>query len=167
VVKSMPRIKALSPDGYIGLFFRCCWEIIHHDLMRAIDQFYNLNQQGLQFLNQALVVLIPKWPNTVRVIDFRPISMIHSFAKILSKLLSIMLAPELKHLIAHNQNAFIKKCSIHDNFMLVSQMVRELYKKKTPAMFIKIDISKALDSMKWSYLIDIMVHLGFGPRWRS
>jgi hypothetical protein len=46
-------------------------------------------------------------------------------------------------------------------------MVRELYKKKTPAMFIKLDISKAFDTMNWSYLIDIMVHLGFGPRWRS
>jgi hypothetical protein len=46
-------------------------------------------------------------------------------------------------------------------------MVRELYKKKTPAMSIKLDISKAFDTMNWSYLIDIMVHLGFGPRWRS
>jgi hypothetical protein len=83
--------------------------------MRAINQLYGLNQQGLHFLNQTLVVLIPKKPNVVRVTDFRSISLIHSFAKILSKLMANMLAHELKTLIDYNQNAFIKKRSIHDN----------------------------------------------------
>jgi hypothetical protein len=103
----------------------------------------------------------------VRVTDFRPISLIHSFAKILSKLMANRLAPELNNLIDYNQNAFIKKRSIHDNFMLVSQMVKELHRKKIPAMFIKLDISKAFDTVNWSYMLDILSHLGFGPRWRG
>jgi hypothetical protein len=135
--------------------------------MRAINQFYNLNAQGLQFLNQTVVVLIPKKPNAMRVTDFRPISLIHSFTKILSKLMANRLAPELKHLISHNQNAFIKKRSIHDNFMLVSHLVKDLYRKKTLTKFIKLDISKAFDTVNWSYLIDVLMHLGFGARWRA
>jgi hypothetical protein len=117
----------------------------------------NLNHQGSHYLNQALVVLIAKKPNANRVSDFRPISLIHSFAKVLSKLLAQRLAPELKHLIAYNQNAFIKKCSIHD----------KLYRKKIPAIFIKLDISKVFDTVNWSFHIDIMRHLGFGPHWRE
>jgi hypothetical protein len=66
------------------------------------NQFFSLNHQGLHYLNQALVVLIQKKPNATRVSGFRPISLIHSFAKLLSKLLAQRLAPELKCLIAYN-----------------------------------------------------------------
>jgi hypothetical protein len=113
--------------------------------MRAINQLYNMNQQGLHYLNQAMVILIPKRPSAERITDFRPINLVHSFAKLLSKLMIVRLAPELKNLISHNQNAFIKKCCIHDNFMLMQQAIKDLHKWKIPSLFIKSDISKAFD----------------------
>jgi hypothetical protein len=45
----------------------------------------------------------------LRVSEFRPISLIHSFAKLVSKLLANRLAPKMIKLISYNQNAFIKK----------------------------------------------------------
>jgi hypothetical protein len=167
MIQSMPKEKAPGPDGFIGVFFRSCWHIIKKELMRVISQFYSLNQQGLQFLNKALVVLIPKKPNAVRVTDFRSTSLIHSFAKILSKLMANRLAPELKNFIDCNQNAFIKKRSIHNNFMLVNQLIKGLHKKKITAMFIKLDVSKAFNTVNWSYMLDILSYLGFGDCWRG
>lgn len=89
-----------------------CWGIIKEDLVAAINQFFNLNQQQLHLLNQAFVVLIPKKNNPTMVSDYRPISLVHSFTKIVSKLLANRLAPELPNLISMNQSAFIKKRSI-------------------------------------------------------
>jgi hypothetical protein len=109
-----------------------------------------------------MVVLIPKKAQPENITDFRPISLIHSFAKLFSKLLVNRLAPELKKLISHSQNAFIKKRCIHDNFMFVHQMVKELHRKKVPAIFIKLEISKAFGMVSSSYLLDIMSFLGFG-----
>jgi hypothetical protein len=60
VVMEALREKAPGPDGFIGLFFASCWDIIKEDIMRAVGQFYMLNHQGLQFLNHAYVVLIKK-----------------------------------------------------------------------------------------------------------
>jgi hypothetical protein len=37
--------------------------------MRVVDQFYNINQQMLHLLNQALVVLTPKKSNAKKVSD--------------------------------------------------------------------------------------------------
>jgi hypothetical protein len=91
--------------------------VIKGEVMSAVTQFYNINRQGLQFLNQALVVLIPKKPNAEKISDFRPISLIHSFAKIISKMMANRLAPELGKLISCSQNAFIKRRSIQENFM--------------------------------------------------
>jgi hypothetical protein len=53
-------------------------------------------------LNQAYVVLISKENDPLKVSDYRPISLVHSFAKILSKLLANRLALELNYMISIN-----------------------------------------------------------------
>jgi hypothetical protein len=83
--------------------------------------------------------------------------------KLISKILANRLAPELGKLISYNQNAFIKNRSIHDNFLFVHQVIHD--HKKVSAIFMKVDISKAFDTVSWSYLLDIMTYLGFGTRW--
>lgn len=69
-VKGMHKEKAPGPDGFIGTFLSSCWDIIKQDWMVAIQQFYNMNQQEMHFLNQAYVVLIPKKENANKVSEF-------------------------------------------------------------------------------------------------
>jgi hypothetical protein len=164
VVMEAPKEKAPNQDGFIGLFFSHCWDIIKEYLLRATNQFYCLNQQGLQFLNQAYVVLIPKKDTPRLVSKFSPINLIHSFTKLISKLLASRLAPELEDLISINQTTFIKKCCIHDNFMYVQEVIKDLHKRKFPSLFIKLDIDKAFDTVNWSYLLNVMEQLGFSQR---
>jgi hypothetical protein len=102
-----------------------------------------------------------------KVVDYRPINLIHSFAKIVSKILANRLGHELKHLISHNQTAFIQDRFIHDSFAYVQGVLKYLHKKHTPALFIKLDILKAFDIVSWPYLLDILQFQGFGPKWRE
>jgi hypothetical protein len=115
--------------------------------MVALQQFYDMNQQDFHYLNQALVVLISKKPNAEKISDFRPMSLIHSFARLVYKLLANRLALEMNKIICYNQNAFIIKRCIHDNFIFVHQVIKDLHSKKIPALFIKLDISKAFDTV--------------------
>jgi len=98
--------------------------------------------------------------------DFRPISLIHSFAKLVTKLLANRLAPLLPSLISANQSAFVRGRKIHDNFILVQQMVKSLHKKKEAHILLNLDISKAFDSVSWSFLLEVICKVGFGQRWR-
>jgi hypothetical protein len=148
-----PKEKAPGPDGYIGRFFAHCWDIIKDDIIKAVDQFFMLNQQGFHLLNQALVVLIPKKSDAYRVSDYRPISLMHNIAKLASKLLANRLSPHLDHIISINQSAFIKTRCIHDNFLYIQESLKYLYKKKIPSLFIKLDISKTFDVVSWPYLL--------------
>jgi hypothetical protein len=125
-IQAMPNMKAPGPDEFIGIFFKSFWMVIKDDLMRVVNQFFNMNQQGLHLSNQALVVLISKKPDAERVSDFRPTSLIHSFAKILCKMMANRFAPEMDKHVSYRQNAFIKKRNIHDNFMYIHQVIKDL-----------------------------------------
>jgi len=101
---------------------------------------YNLNSQGLQPLNCAHIVLIPKIQEPQEVKDYRPISLTHSFAKLFSKLLANRLSSKIADIISINQSAFIKKRCIQGNFMYVQKTIQKLDKRKQHSIFIKLDI---------------------------
>jgi hypothetical protein len=46
-------------------------------------------------------------------------------------------------------------------------VIKALHKAKRPSFFIKLDISKAFDSVSWVFLLEILQALGFGQRWRD
>jgi hypothetical protein len=111
-------------------------------------------------------MLIPKKVDAKLAKDFRPISLVHSFAKlVITKILANRLAPHLNSMVATNQSAFIRGRSIHDNFILVQQTVKVLHRQQVPSLFLKLDISKAFDSVSWSFLLEVLSHLGFGMTW--
>ena len=35
IIKSLPSEKALGPDGFIGLFYKKCWDIVKNDLFES------------------------------------------------------------------------------------------------------------------------------------
>jgi hypothetical protein len=62
------------------------------------------------------VVLIEKKEGAEAIAAYRPISIMHSVAKLLAKIMATRLAPHLDELVSHCHSAFIKDRSIHDNF---------------------------------------------------
>jgi hypothetical protein len=109
-----------------------CWETIRLDLLAALQGFHSLRTQKLELINEANVVLLPKTSDAASVTDFRPISLINSLAKIITKVLADRLAPRLNKLVSTCQNAFIKKRCIHDNFIYVQSVIKALHKAKRP-----------------------------------
>jgi hypothetical protein len=77
--------------------------------------------------------------------DFRPISLVHSFAKLVTKVLANRLAGKLNDMISPIQSAFMKGRFIQDNFMLVQQTARFLNQQKQSRILLKLDVSKAFD----------------------
>jgi hypothetical protein len=53
-------------------------------------------------LNLAFLALIPKKVEAMKPGDYRPISLIHNFAKLVSKILANRLAPYLHKVVAAN-----------------------------------------------------------------
>jgi hypothetical protein len=141
-----------------------CWDTVKFDIMACFDKLFALSGRGFQGLNQARITLLPKKADTTGLKDYRPISLIHIFTKLVSKRLASRLAPRLGDLVKGNQCVFIRKRCIYDNFMMVQQTVRYLHRLKEPRVFLKLDIAHVFDSVSWA---EVLRKVGFGPRFRK
>ena len=122
-----------------------------------------LAEQNFADLNTALIALLPKKNRASEVRHFRPISLIHSVAKLISKFLSTRLAGA----ISPAQTTFQKGKCIHGSFQYVQSSVKMLHRTKKKALFFKLGIAKAFDSFSWEFLLELMERMGFPPRWRD
>jgi len=113
------------------------------------------------------MVLLPKKADAQLIGDFRPISLTHSIAKLISKILAVRLSGELNQLISRSQSAFIKRRSIQDNFLYTQNLIRDLHRAKKKGLFLKLDIAKAFDSVRWDFLMEVLEQFGFQHKWRS
>jgi hypothetical protein len=81
-------------------------------------------------------------------------------------MLANRLSPKLETLIQRNQSAFIKGRSILYNFKYVQCAAKLLKKRRIPKILLKLDMSKAFDTVSWSFLLELLQAWGFGARWR-
>jgi hypothetical protein len=140
--------KALGPDGFIGRFYKACWNIIKVEVLNAISAVWSRNFINLDRVNSAYIAMVPKIDGADQVKDFRPISLVHNFAKLVTKILANRLASKLNDLVSPNQSAFIKGRFIQDNFMLVQQTSRFLHQQNRACLLFKLDITKAFCIIK-------------------
>jgi hypothetical protein len=73
----------------------------------------------------------------------------------------------MPQIMSLHQSAFIHGRCFHDNFQLVQFTARKLHRLKTGAILLKLDITKAFDTVDWAFHLDMMVKLWFGRRWIS
>jgi hypothetical protein len=88
VIMDLPNDKAPSLDGFTGLFYKKTWEIIKVDIMNAFNAFWSQDSRSFNHLNDAYMILLKKKEHSVEIHDYRPISLIHSFGKLVTKCLA-------------------------------------------------------------------------------
>jgi hypothetical protein len=162
-IAEMPAEKAPWPDGFTWVFYKECWDIIKRDIVLAFQCIHNQTTASLLKLNGALLTLLPKKKVSEYPNEFRPISLIHSFAKLVSKVLALRLAPHMTSLVSSAQSAFVKNRCIQDNLLYVRNLARAYHRKKTLALLMKL----AFDSISWEYLLEMLQPTGFPVKWRD
>jgi hypothetical protein len=85
--------------------------------------------------------------------------------KIISKILTTRLQKQIQRLIDIDQTGFLKGRSISENFIYATELVQCCHKRKKPTLVLKLDFSKAFDSVSWDSLLEILDARGFPPTW--
>lgn len=110
-------------------------------------------------------MLAPKNLNPETVNDFRPISLLNSSLKIITKLLVDRLQGVILQFINRNQYGFIKSQMIQDCLAWCFEYIHQCKQSRRHAIILKLDFEKAFDTMEHLTIIQILEHVGFPPRW--
>ncbi|KAJ4758597.1 RNA-directed DNA polymerase (reverse transcriptase)-related family protein [Rhynchospora pubera] len=163
-INELPSGKSSGPDGFPIDFFKRFWEVIGPDIMVSLDAF----QQGklnLRSLNKATITLVPKKALPLLPNDFRPISVINTLPKLITKILANRLQSFMPELISPLQTAFTKGRSVMESFMIAREYLSFYHKRKIPALMYKVDFAKAFDTISWTFLTNLLAERGFPPLW--
>jgi hypothetical protein len=120
--------------------------------MNAFNAFWSQDARSLYHLNDAYMILLKKKkPQPIQIRDYRPISLMHSFSKLVTKCLANQLAVVIDGLVRRNQSAFIKARCIQDNFRAVRLSCEALHARRVLTVLLKIDIAKAFNSVSGTF----------------
>ena len=160
-VFSINKNKAPGLDGYNSAFFQHSWDIIGDEISWAIQDAFR-SRKLLREINITAVTLIPKVNVPKSVKDYRPIACCTIIYKCITKLICSQLGKVLPSVISSNQGAFVSGRNIIHNVLLCQDLVK-LYRpsQKQRGCLMKLDITKAYDTVEWSFIEDMLTHLGF------
>ncbi|XP_075107032.1 uncharacterized protein LOC142180014 [Nicotiana tabacum] len=126
--------SASGPNGFTGLFYQYCWDIVGEDIFNMVQQFYR-GALLPKSVTRTNLVLLPKKPNVKTFSDLRPISL---------------------------SNFINKGISIFENTLLTQEIVSDIRLRGKPAnVVIKLDMAKAYDRVSWKYLLHVLRRMGF------
>ncbi|KAK2429733.1 hypothetical protein QL285_028147 [Trifolium repens] len=160
-VFALNKDSAPGPDGFGAFFFQHYWEIVKVDVINAVMEFFSTSWI-LPGFNSNIIALIPKSPDASSITQYRPIAMANFKFKIITKIIADRLASILPNLVSEEQKGFIKDRDIKDCLCIASEAANLIHNKAHGGnLALKIDITKAFDTLDWSFLLKVLKTFGF------
>jgi hypothetical protein len=164
VIKNLATNKSPGPDGFNTDFVKKCWSVIVLEFYELCDKFYE-GSICVQSISGSYVTLIPKNSSHSSVGDYRPISLLNTSVKVLTKLLANRLQRVITNLVHQNQYGFIKARSIQDCLPWAFEYLSLYHKSRKEMVILKLNFEKAFGKLEHEAIVDILRHKEFGDKW--
>jgi hypothetical protein len=160
-VFALNKDSAPGPDGFGAFFFQHYWDIVHKEVVNAVIEFFSTGWI-LPGFNSNIIALLPKTPSASSVDQYRPIAMANFKFKIISKIIADRLASIMPSIVSEEKKGFIHDRNIKDCLCIASEAVNLLHNKSFGGnLALKIDITKAFDTLDWNFLLKVLKTFGF------
>jgi hypothetical protein len=150
-------------DGYSYRFINHFWNIFRYPLFKCAEEGLEDNTLP-EFFKTAVIKLIPKKGDTSRIKNWRPISLLSNFYKIISRLINTRLQAVCDRLLSRAQKGFTKSRQIQEVIINCMETMDFCRKQNIKGVIASIDQTKAFDSVSHTYMEKVYDFFNFGPR---
>ena len=161
-VLSMENDKSPGIDGLTNNFYKHFLPILGEKLTQVYNYAFRSGQLSVSQRRGVITLLFKKGDRTL-LKNWRPISLLTTDYKVLTKALANRLQQVLPTIIHSDQTASVKGRTINDNTRLLDDVLAYANETNTPLVFISVDQLKAFDRVSHAFLFKTLDRFGFGP----
>ena len=165
-LSQMQEGKAPGRDGLPVEFYKKFWVILRPLLLEVYNEAF---ERGYLHDNMVLGVikLIPKPDKDhLELKNWRPITLLNTDYKILSKVLAQRMEMVIDGLIGEDQTGFIRGRYIGQNVRTVLDIMEYCEKHNLEGLIVSLDVEKAYDSLIRQHMLEMLEIYGFGENYR-
>ena len=157
----MKNNKSPGSDGFSAEFFKFFWSDLKSFIVRAINSIYQ-NKKLPASQRLGIITCLPKGDKPRQYLkNWRPITLLNVFYKIISGCISLRIKSVLPYLISDTQTGFLSGRYIGENTRLLYDIMNYTEIHNIPGQVMLIDFEKAFDSVAWSFIFKVLNFFGF------
>ena len=154
--------KAPGIDGLPADFYKSFWSVIGGDVLDVLRDSLVSGCLPLS-CRRAVITLFPKKGDLQQLKNWRPVSLLCTDYKLLSKVLATRLGKVMAEVIHVDQSYCVPGRLITDNVMLIRDFLEVSGSLGVETGLISIDQEKAFDRVEHHYLWHTLQAFGFSP----
>uniref|UniRef100_A0A3B4W8S0 Reverse transcriptase domain-containing protein n=1 Tax=Seriola lalandi dorsalis TaxID=1841481 RepID=A0A3B4W8S0_SERLL len=154
--------RAPGLDGLPVDFYKAFWSVLGEDLLEVISASLETGRLPLS-CRRAVITLLPKKGDLQELKNWRPVSLLCTDYKILSKVLAARLRGVMAAVVHTDQTYCVPGRLISDNVTLIRDVLEVSGSLAVDTGLISIDQEKAFDRVEHQYLWQVLAAFGFSP----
>ncbi len=166
-LSQMKNGKTPGIDGLPVEFYKFFWQNLKHLIVGSIGHsFHNEHLSANQ--KYGILTLIPKKDKDRTLLkNWRPLTLLTTDYKIITKILSMHIAKVLPNIINGDQSGYLKGRYAGENIRTITDIIEYCKQKNMTGVLLLIDFEKAFDTVKWDFLHDVLRKFKFGNKFRK
>ena len=157
----MESNKSPGLDGLTVEFYKEFWDVLYDIFLRLTKEIYQ-SKAMCNSMKTGLITLIPKKGDLRKLKNWRPISLLNTDYKIITKALANRISNVINSLVSEDQTCCIPGRDIADNVLIMRNIIEYVNDNNRNGYVLKIDQLKAFDRVNHNYIFDVLKKMGFG-----
>lgn len=164
---SFPPNKAPGPDGFPDDFYKANVEVLAPRINLLLDYCHEHDTLPDSMLEVYMVLLLKPGKDPKDCASYRPIALLNTDLKILTKILALRLSTVLPSIVNIDQTGFMPGKSTDTNLRRLFTHLQLQSRNANSRVVVSIDFEKAFDSVDWRFMFKVLEIMGFGPNFRK
>ena len=163
-LRELQNGKSPGTDGLTNEFYKFFWQSIKYLVNDSLNYALTTGELSID-QKRGIITLIPKkGKKRILLKNWRPITLLNTDYKILTKSLALRLRQVLPFIINFDQTGFLQDRYIGENIRTIADLIDYTSLRNEPGIILLLDFEKAFDTVKWKYILESLKLFNFGPQ---